>query len=115
MAVTRTVGGATSGYCAIGSLSNATTPRITTTTDSTVAKTGRSTKKRDSTGDLSRSGRTGADRVRRNLGTLRRGGRGALSGSWSRGCRHGCLSWIDNDTRPNALQSVDDYPVALLE
>ena len=45
VAVTCTVGGATSGYCATGSWVAATTPTITITTESTVAKIGRSMKK----------------------------------------------------------------------
>ena len=45
MAETCTVGGATSGYWAIGNCVTATTPTITITIDSTVAKIGRSMKK----------------------------------------------------------------------
>src|SRR3954465_1654980 len=45
VAVTCTVGGATSGYCAIGSCVNATPPTIRMTIDSTLAKMGRSMKK----------------------------------------------------------------------
>src|SRR2546429_4538092 len=41
-----TVGGTTSGYCAIGSFCRATRPMITMTIERTVAKIGRSTKKR---------------------------------------------------------------------
>ena len=48
-AVTRIVGGLTSGYCATGSLAKATPPSITTMTEITVAKIGRSTKNREST------------------------------------------------------------------
>src|SRR5947209_5256310 len=44
-AVTCTVGGVTSGYCATGSASSATPPAITNTIDSTEAKIGRSMKK----------------------------------------------------------------------
>src|SRR5262245_59427216 len=40
------VGGATSGYCATGSRASATSPISGITIDRTVAKTGRSTKKR---------------------------------------------------------------------
>src|SRR5262245_61645523 len=43
--VTVMVGGAISGYCAIGSRKNATAPRITKTIDTTEAKIGRSMKK----------------------------------------------------------------------
>src|SRR5215467_14371387 len=50
VAETFTVGGTTSGYCAIGSACSATRPIITMTSDSTVAKTGRSTKKRANIG-----------------------------------------------------------------
>src|SRR6185503_7113677 len=46
VAVICTVGGTTSGYCAIGSPFSATRPMMTMTIDSTVANTGRSTKKR---------------------------------------------------------------------
>src|SRR3954465_13777356 len=45
VAVTCTVGGATSGYCAIGSCTSATPPTIRMTIDSTEAKIGRSMKK----------------------------------------------------------------------
>src|ERR1043166_9214356 len=48
LAVTLIVGGTTSGYCAMGSLTSATTPTITMTIDSTLAKMGRSMKKRES-------------------------------------------------------------------
>src|SRR3954468_18344277 len=47
VAVTWTVGGATSGYCAIGSCVSETTPTIRMTIDSTAAKIGRSMKKRE--------------------------------------------------------------------
>src|SRR5215813_3554477 len=43
--VTLMIGGAISGYCAIGSRTNATTPRITKTIETTEAKIGRSMKK----------------------------------------------------------------------
>ena len=45
MALTRTVGGVTSGYCATGSENAATEPASVTTIDSTEAKIGRSMKK----------------------------------------------------------------------
>src|SRR3954454_13106668 len=45
VAVTCTVGGATSGYCAIGSCVSATPPTIRIRTESTEAKIGRSMKK----------------------------------------------------------------------
>src|SRR5262245_4815262 len=45
VAVTVTVGGATSGYCAIGRPTSDTTPTIVTTIDSTIAKIGRAMKK----------------------------------------------------------------------
>src|SRR5215472_14136741 len=51
VAETLTVGGTTSGYCAIGSFWRATRPMITMTIERTVAKTGRSTKKRANIGD----------------------------------------------------------------
>src|SRR3954454_19405571 len=50
VAVTCTVGGATSGYCAIGSCVSATAPTIRITIDSTLAKMGRSMKKWEITG-----------------------------------------------------------------
>src|ERR1700677_5016868 len=43
--VTLMIGGAISGYCAIGRRENATPPRITKTIDTTAAKIGRSMKK----------------------------------------------------------------------
>src|SRR3954466_11358431 len=49
VAVTWTVGGATSGHWAIGSFGSDTTPTITMTIDRTVAKIGRSMKKREIT------------------------------------------------------------------
>src|SRR5215468_8336244 len=49
-AVTCTVGGVTSGYCATGSVNTATPPASTKTTEMTVAKIGRSTKKRTTSG-----------------------------------------------------------------
>src|SRR5687768_13424767 len=45
-AVTSTVGGATSGYCESGSCERETAPIMTMTSERTVAKIGRSTKKR---------------------------------------------------------------------
>src|SRR6478609_5928008 len=48
LAVTEIVGGTIGGYCAIGSVTRQ--PRPTMTTDNTHAKTGWSTKKRDSMG-----------------------------------------------------------------
>ena len=42
-----TVGGVTSGYWAIGSVTTATTPASTKTTEMTVEKMGRSTKEAD--------------------------------------------------------------------
>src|SRR4051812_292567 len=59
VAVTCTVGGATSGYWAIGSLGSATMPTIRITSDRTVAKIGRSMKKREITAaPLLKGGRT---------------------------------------------------------
>jgi len=49
MAVTCTVGGVTSGYCATGRLKTATPPARVITTEMTVAKMGRSIKKRANT------------------------------------------------------------------
>src|SRR5688572_1207869 len=52
------VGGATSGYCAIGSPSRATPPTMTMTTESTVAKMGRSMKKCEIIGRSCRKSRS---------------------------------------------------------
>src|ERR1043166_7476586 len=48
-AVTCTVGGVTSGYCATGNVHTATNPASVMTTEITVAKIGRSMKKRENT------------------------------------------------------------------
>src|SRR5215469_10850343 len=50
-AVTCTVGGVTSGYWATGSVKTATPPASTKTTEMTVAKIGRSMKKREITSE----------------------------------------------------------------
>src|SRR3954453_16423278 len=54
VAVTWMVGGATSGYCAIGNWLSATPPTMMITTDRTVAKIGRSIKKWEITDHLLR-------------------------------------------------------------
>src|SRR2546428_11086045 len=88
-----TVGGTTSGYCAIGSFWRATRPMITMTIDRTVAKIGRSTKKRANIGPL----------LRRRLRGLGRGGRPPAPAHLLRGHR---------PARPHALGPVHDHPVA---
>src|SRR5438132_14276905 len=88
-----TVGGTTSGYCAIGSVCRATRPMITMTIDRTVAKIGRSTKKRANIGPL----------LRRRLRGLGRGGRPRAHAHLLRGHR---------PARPDALDPVHDHPVA---
>src|SRR2546427_11594261 len=88
-----TVGGTTSGYCAIGSFWRATRPMITMTIDRTVAKIGRSTKKRANIGPL----------LRRRLRGLGRGGRPRAHAHLLRGHR---------PARPHALDPVHDHPVA---
>src|SRR5215467_5724543 len=81
------IGGAISGYCAIGRRQNATAPRITNTIESTDAKIGRSMKKCER--------RIGGPSVRLRL----------------RGGRRGLLFGLDLGTRARAHQSVDDDPV----
>src|SRR5262245_17073296 len=88
-----TVGGTTSGYCAIGRFWSATSPMITMTIDRTVAKIGRSTKKRANIVPLLRG------RLRR----LRRGGRAGAHAHLLR--RHG-------RARAHALDPVHDDPLA---
>src|SRR5689334_17765093 len=69
VAETLTVGGTTSGYCAIGSDWRATRPMITITIDRTVAKIGRSTKKRANMARLRRRLRRGPVGLRGRVGT----------------------------------------------
>src|SRR5207247_2750950 len=88
-----TAGGTTSGYCAIGSFWRATRPMITMTIDRTVAKIGRSTKKRANIGPL----------LRRRLRGLGRGGRPRAHAHLLRGHR---------PARPHALDPVHAHPVA---
>src|SRR5204862_3754669 len=88
-----TVGGTPCGYCAIGSFWRATRPMITMTIDRTVAKIGRSTKKRANIGPL----------LRRRLRGLGRGGRPRAHVHLLRGHR---------PARPHALDPVHDHPVA---
>src|SRR5437667_12469327 len=83
-----TVGGTTSGYCAIGSFCSATRPMITMTIERTVAKIGRSTKKRANISSSLR-GRLGG-RPRAHADFLR---------------RHG-------PARSRALDPVHDHPFA---
>src|SRR5579863_2374175 len=60
MAVTTTVGGTTSGYCAMGSLKSASPPMTRMTIDSTEAKIGRSMKKWANFMKIGSDGRRGA-------------------------------------------------------
>src|SRR5690349_12387770 len=102
VAVTCTVGGATSGYCAIGNCVSATPPTIRITSDSTVAKMGRSMKKWEIT-------TTPPDLVRTALrrdGGRRGGGRG---GGLRR--RHDRLHRIVD---PRHLKPLRDDPVLRL-
>src|SRR5947199_9536223 len=87
-----TVGGTTSGYCAIGSFWRATRPMITMTLDRTVAKIGRSTKKRANIGPL-----------------LRRRLRGLAGGARPRAHAH--LRRRPRPARPHARDPVHDAPV----
>src|SRR5512132_2825277 len=107
MAVTRTVGGVTSGYCATGSRLAAMPPSRTMTIEMTHARTGRSMKKRaNMTGLL--------------LGFL--GLRGGISGfqglrrfGWaaSGGCdRHVHELRLDGDARSDLLQTVHNHLLA---
>src|SRR5262249_4910807 len=95
VAVTFTVGGTTSGYCAIGSFWSATRPMITMTIERTVAKTGRSTKKRANIACCLR-------------GRLRPGRRGRLRAHAHFLRRHG-------HTGTDALDAVHDPPVVRRE
>src|SRR5205814_6914980 len=88
-----TVGGTTSGYCAIGSFWRATRPMITMTIDRTVAKIGRSTKKRANIGPP----------LRRRL---RGRGRGGLPRP------HAHLLRGHRPARPHALAPGLDHTVA---
>src|SRR4026207_1745812 len=87
VAETFTVGGTTSGYCAIGRPISATRPMITITIESTVAKTGRSTKN--------------FANIEYPLGTRLRGLR--LHADFLRRHRH---------AGAHALDAIDDDPVA---
>src|SRR5689334_16251743 len=86
VAVTFTVGGTTSGYCAIGSFWRATRPMSTMTSERTVAKIGRSTKKRA------------------NIGRALRGGLSRLGA-------HPHLLRRDGHAGADALDAVHDHPV----
>src|SRR5437763_2240255 len=90
--VTLMIGGAISGYCAIGSRANATAPRITKTIERTEAKMGRSMKKGEISIERSRliSLRRRCARLRRWRGRLLRG---------------------DLAARPSLHQAVDDDPI----
>src|SRR5208283_2689213 len=91
-AVTEMVGGVTSGYCATGSRTRATRPTRTITTERTVAKIGRSTKKRAN--------------MRGALSLL-----GGRFGCWGCCSRHGHLFGNDLHAFADALDAVDDDPV----
>src|SRR5690242_1485212 len=91
-----TVGGTTSGYCAIGSPFSATSPMMTMTMESTVAKIGRSTKKRANMTRCLRRGRRLRSRPRRlrsHVDLLRR----------------------DRRARARALDAVHDDPLVRRE
>src|SRR6185369_731844 len=88
VAETFTVGGTTSGYCAIGRPFSDTRPMITITIESTVAKTGRSTK-------------NFANIYCPSLGARLRGLR-----------THAHLLRRHRHARTHALDPVDDHPVA---
>src|SRR3954471_7568071 len=100
VAVTCTVGGATSGYWAIGSCVSATPPTIRNKIDRTVAKIGRSMKKCEITagyldGSLAEIGLRG-------LGPRRRL------------CRSG-LHRVDRVVDPRHLKTLNDDPIVGLE
>src|SRR5262245_2549744 len=123
------VGGATSGYWAIGSCDRATVPTMTMTTDSTVAKIGRSMKKCESIGLLrcgtvSRCGRS-PDRAtvgrpwhsRREAQQATRPPPVVLSflvGWFSRCARHGSTLGLDFRPVAHPLDAVHDDPVPRL-
>src|ERR1043166_4474910 len=92
VAVTCSVGGVTSGYCAIGSCVSATPPTMMKTIDRTLAKIGRSMKKWEITAMSSSN-----DLSKRNR-CLRRGLRGRLHR-------------FDGIVKPSHLQAVHDDPV----
>src|SRR5262245_7331069 len=94
------VGGTTSGYCAIGSLITATPPMIRMTIERTVAKMGRSMKKRE---NIPASLRVLG--LRGRLGGLR--ARLPLVGLGQHGLRFG----IHGGARPRALDAVHDHQV----
>src|SRR3954464_12491141 len=96
MAVTRTDGGVTGGYWAIGSRPAAMPPSRTMTTEMTHARTGRSMKKRASTAGLLSAGY------------------GLPDGRRGRG-RHVHEVRLDRDARPDLLQAGDDDPFARLQ
>src|ERR1051325_3998858 len=87
-----TLGGATSGYCAIGSRRIAATPASMMTIESTHAKTGRFAKKRASmsVACLGRSRTRGRSRSR-------------------------CLVRVHRHSGPDLVQALDDQLVAVLE
>src|SRR4051794_40424608 len=77
-AVTRTVGGVTSGYCAIGKVHMATKPARVMTTEMTVAKMGRSMKKREITGIMLRDKQPRINKEKRARSVLIGGQSGGL-------------------------------------
>src|SRR5690242_21028321 len=91
--VTLMMGGAISGYCAIGRRKNDTPPMITNTIETTAAKIGRSMKKCEM----------------RIAGSIRLGGRTA------RGRRRALLFLRHLHAGPHAHETVDDDVVILLE
>src|SRR3954470_19656616 len=106
MAVTRTVGGVTCGYWAIGSRPAAMPPSRTMTIEMTHARTGRSIKKRASTAGLL-SGLLGLGGVR-PLGWGHRLDEFRISGD----ARPYLLQAIDDDSLTR-LQTFGDFPQAV--
>src|SRR6476619_6277884 len=99
-----TLGGATSGYCAIGSARMDATPARMITIEITHAKTGRLAKNLASM-SLPRSGGTRARtrRARGQSGRARCRRRGAL------------LCPVNRHARPDLVRALDDHLVAVLQ
>src|SRR4051812_28610394 len=99
------VGGATSGYWAIGSLTSATTPTITMTIDKTMAKMGRSIKKRDMGDPLQAKSRPGKKCVMASDNHLP---------SSCGPARHLPFRWIHGDSRAGAGGALHNQPFVTL-
>src|SRR5262245_121051 len=102
------VGGATSGYWAMGSLTTATTPMITMTIDKTMAMIGRSMKKRDICYPLK-----GRHHEPGN-GFFSRHQHGRSLPRY-RFARHFPLGGTDRHSRPGAIHALDDDPLCALQ